>query len=69
MTSVCVLLTAAAAAQRGYLVSVVEDCRADKPEAHGHTLERYPFVFYVTAVDDIVTSRDDWLKKLAALKT
>ena len=25
--------------------------------------------FDVTAVDDIVTSRDDWLKKLAALET
>ena len=69
VTSVCVLLTAAAAAQRGYLVSVVEDCCADEPEAHVHTLERYPFVFDVTAVDDIVTSRDDWLKKLEALET
>ena len=45
VTSVCVLLTAASAAQRGYLVSVIEDCCADKPEAHVHTLERYPVRF------------------------
>lgn len=67
VTSVCVLLTAAAAAQRGYLVSVVEDCCADKPEAHVHTLERYPFIFDVTTVDDIVASRDRWLSQLAKL--
>lgn len=68
VTSVCVLLTAAAAAQRGYLVSVVEDCCADQPEAHVHTLERYPFIFEVTSVERIVASRDEWLEKLAALE-
>ena len=67
VTSVCVLLTAAAAAQRGYLVSVVEDCCADSPEAHVHTLERYPFVFDVTTVDDIVASREQWLESLGKL--
>lgn len=64
VTSVCVLLTAAAASQRGYLVSVVEDCCADKPEAHVHTLEGYPFVFEVTTLDDIVASRDNWQSQL-----
>ncbi len=68
VTSVCVLLTAASAAQRGYLVSVVEDCCADNPEAHVHTLERYPFVFDVTSIDDIVASRDEWLEKLTELE-
>lgn len=68
VTSVCVLLTAAAAAQRGYLVSVVEDCCADKPESHIHTLERYPFILDVTTVDDIVASRDGWLEKLSSLE-
>ncbi len=64
----CVLLTAAAAAQRGYLVSVVEDCCADKPEAHAHTLERYPFIFEVVSVGDIVASLDDWLGKLTKIE-
>lgn len=68
VTSVCVLLTAASAAQRGYLVSVVEDCCADKPEAHVHTLERYPFVFDAIQVDDIVASRDRWLDELSAIE-
>jgi len=67
VTSVCVLFTAAAASQRGYLVSVVEDCCADKPEAHVHTLERYPFVFGVTTLDDIVASRDGWQFQLGQL--
>lgn len=67
VTSVCVLLTAAAAAQRGYLVSVVEDCCADNLEAHVHTLERYPFVFDVTSIDDIVASREQWLESLGKL--
>ena len=69
VTSVCVLLTAASAAQRGYLVSVIEDCCADKPEAHVHTLERYPFIFDVISTDDIVASQANWLGQLAELKT
>jgi nicotinamidase-related amidase len=67
VTSVCVLLTAAAAAQRGYLVSVVEDCCADKPEAHVHTLERYPFVFEPVTTDDIATQHEHWIGQLARL--
>jgi nicotinamidase-related amidase len=67
VTSVCVLLTAAAAAQRGYLVSVVEDCCADKPEAHVHTLERYPFVFDPVMTGDIVTCHERWVGQLARL--
>jgi nicotinamidase-related amidase len=61
VTSVCVLLTAASAAQRGYLVTVVEDCCADAPEAHAHTLDRYPFIFSRTTSDKLVTARDEWL--------
>lgn len=60
VTSVCVLLTSAAAAQRGYLVAVVEDCCADQPEAHQHTLSRYPFVFDRLNTGDIVASLDHW---------
>jgi nicotinamidase-related amidase len=67
VTSVCVLLTSAAAAQRGYLVSVVEDCCADQPEAHLRTLERYPFVFDRVMAADITGCRDKWSDLLTAL--
>jgi len=67
VTSVCVLLTAAAAAQRGYLVGLVEDCCADKPEAHLHTLDRYPFVFDPVTRGGIVGQYDNWTRQLAAL--
>jgi nicotinamidase-related amidase len=67
VTSVCVLLTAAAAAQRGYLVALVEDCCADMPSAHAHTVERYPFVFSRTTCKRITADRADWRAELAAL--
>jgi len=67
VTSVCVFLTAASAAQRGYLVGVVEDCCADKAEAHEHTLGRYPFVFDRTSVGRITASHEQWLDDLARL--
>jgi len=67
VTSVCVLFTAATAAQRGYLVGVVEDCCADEPAAHEHTLGRYPFVFCRTTVDEIVSNRTGWESDLARL--
>jgi len=67
VTSVCVLLTAATAAQKGYLVAVVEDCCADKPEAHWHTLDRYPFIFDRTTPGQIVSSREQWLANLARI--
>src|SRR5829696_809980 len=41
LTSTCVLLTTASAMQKGFLVALVEDCCADEPNAHKHTLERY----------------------------
>lgn len=67
VTSVCVLLTAATAAQRGYLVGVVEDCCADTPQAHKHTLQRYPFIFDRTSVDQIVDSHGQWQDELGTL--
>lgn len=60
VTSVCVLLTAASAAQRGFLVSLVEDCCADSAEAHGHTLEAYPFVFGRTGLARILADLPAW---------
>ena len=67
ITSVCVLLTAANAAQRGYLVAMVEDCCGDQPEAHRHTLERYPFIFCRTDVDQMIASREEWIADLNKL--
>lgn len=61
VTSVCVLLTAATAAQRGYLVGLVEDCCADSPDAHDHTMQRYPFIFDRTSVDQIAAMHENWL--------
>ena len=64
VTSVCVLLTAASAAQRGYLVTVIEDCVADAPTAHAHTLARYPFVFDSANADELTGLRGDLIEKL-----
>lgn len=69
VTSVCLLLTAADAAQRGYLVGMVEDCCGDKPEAHCYTLERYPFIFCRTKVDQIASDRERWIAEIAACST
>ena len=68
VTSVCVLLTAATAAQRGYLVGVVEDCCADSPEAHEQTLQGYPFIFDRVSIDQIVACHDMWLADIDNLK-
>lgn len=67
VTSVCVFLTAATAAQRGYLVGIVEDCCADSPEAHNHTLQRYPFIFDRTSVDQVTADHEKWLADLDRL--
>ena len=67
VTSVCVLLTSATAAQRGYLVAVVEDCCADEPEAHDDTLARYPFIFERVTVDQLAARRDKWARDLDRL--
>jgi nicotinamidase-related amidase len=60
VTSTCVFLTTASAAQLGFLAAVVEDCCADEPTAHKHTLERYQFVFERVMVDRIVGRHSEW---------
>lgn len=66
VTSVCVLTTAIAAAERGYLVAVVEDCCADnRPNAA--TLEHYPFAIERVLADDLVRQYPSWMEQLAAL--
>ena len=67
VTSVCVLLTAATAAQRGYLVGIIEDCCADSPEAHEQTLQGYPFVFDRVSIDQIIACHDMWLADIDKL--
>lgn len=67
VTSVCVFLTAATAAQRGYLVGIVEDCCADSPEAHNHTLQSYPFIFDRTSVGQLTADHGKWLADLDRL--
>lgn len=67
VTSVCLLLTAASAAQRGYLVAMVEDCCGDEPAAHRHALERYPFIFSLTKVDQISSDLEKWTADLGRI--
>lgn len=67
LTSVCVLLTAASAAQLGFLAAVVEDCCADRPEKHERTLDGYQFMFDRTATAAICEHHSNWLASLAEL--
>jgi nicotinamidase-related amidase len=64
-TSVCVFLTTASAAQNGFLTAVVEDCCADRPEAHEQTLDTYQFMFQRTTLDLIPERHPEWLAALA----
>lgn len=67
VTSVCVLLTAASAAQRGYLVSIVEDCCADTPDAHAHVLRCYPFIGDCVESHALLEHRAKWRADLQQL--
>lgn len=67
ITSVCVFLTTASAAQLGFLVAVVEDCCADEPFIHEQTLERYQFIFDRTTSDAIYKDQTEWLAALKKL--
>jgi nicotinamidase-related amidase len=67
LTSVCVLFTAASAAQLGFLAVVVEDCCADRPEKHKRTLDEYQFMFDRTTTGAIREQHSNWLATLAEL--
>ena len=68
VTSVCVLFTAASAAQRNFLTAVVEDCCADRPEAHAQTLKRYGgLVFRRTSADGLLDAYTSWWDALHRL--
>ena len=53
VTSTCVFLTTASAAQSGFLTAIVEDCCADDPSAHEQTLSRYRFIFDRVKLDQL----------------
>jgi nicotinamidase-related amidase len=69
VTSICVLLTTLSAMQRGYLTSIVEDCCADEPAAHAHTLERYNFMFERTKVADLLSQHQRWQQMIEQLES
>ena len=68
VTSTCVFLTAASAAQQGYLVAVVDDAAADTADGHDATLERYDFVFERVGSRRIIDQHGDWRKQLSELE-
>jgi nicotinamidase-related amidase len=67
-TSVCVLLTAVSATQRGYLTAVVEDCCADQPAAHDFALGHFDgYGFTRTRLADLTTVHARWMEWLERL--
>jgi nicotinamidase-related amidase len=67
VTSTCVFLTTASAAQLGFLTAMVEDCCADEPFAHEETLERYQFIFERVKVARIINRHAKWSQQLEKL--
>ena len=67
ITSTCVLFTATAAAQSGFLVALVEDCCADEATAHKYTLDRYGFIFDRTTIALIPENYPEWVAELKQL--
>ncbi len=68
VTSICVFLTTVSAMQRGYLTGMVEDCCADEPVAHQHTLERYSFMFERTTITNLVAQHSRWQQMIDQLE-
>jgi len=67
VTSVCVFLTTASATQSGFLTTLIEDCCADRPQAHEQTLDTYQFIFQRTTLDLIPERHSEWLAALKQL--
>ena len=67
ITSTCVLFTTAGAMQRGFLTAVVEDCCADDPLTHEHTLDNYRFIFSRTKSTLLSDHHAQWQEQLDAL--
>ena len=49
------------------LITLVDDCCADDPIAHEHTLRQYEFIFSSTTVDHITDNHGKWLADLQKL--
>lgn len=67
ITSTCVLFTTVSAAQNGFLTAVIDDCCADEPHAHTHTLDEYNFIFDQTSVNFIPDRYSEWQTALNKL--
>jgi nicotinamidase-related amidase len=68
VTGVCVFLTSASAAQRGYLTALVTDCCADEPLKHAATLESYPFIFENVTLLQLPSAFERWSQQLRILE-
>ena len=68
-SSVCVLLTAVSATQRGYLTAFISDCSADNLKAHQHTIRNYPFAFDCVTYKEIPNLHAQWQAQLAQLES
>jgi len=68
VTAVCVMLTGVSAAQRGYLVAVVEDCCGDQAGTHDMVLERYANMMERVTVDGIIARHGTWQSQLQELQ-
>lgn len=68
VTSVCVLLTAASAAQRHYLVALIDDCCADRAPLHDTVLTSYPFIFEHVTVNNLVKQLPTWQQQLSKIQ-
>ena len=64
ITSTCVFLTTASAAQAGFLTAIVEDCCADDSAAHWQTLDRYRFIFDRVTSKDIPDRQAEWMEQI-----
>jgi nicotinamidase-related amidase len=67
ITSTCVFLTTATAAQSGFLAAIVTDCCADDPAAHAQTLDRYRYIFDLTTSEQLAEHQPLWLEQLKKL--
>jgi ureidoacrylate peracid hydrolase len=69
ITSTCVFLTTASAAQNGFLAAIIEDCCADDPAAHEYTLNRYPYIFDRVRLDQTAERQPLWLDQLSKIQS
>ncbi len=69
VTSTCVLFTTVSGMQNGFLTAIVEDCCADEPSWHEHTLDTYQFIFKRTQLALLSSDYEKWLADLCTLAT